>query len=244
LEVWWNLLNAEVVLLYFVYVTKPNWFNSNYLVSIQFRKHSEHLITTIMLLNPIILFTLSALPAIFACNLHNAVYKRDSNSSSPHPNNTSTYPKFIPGADGPADSATLGYTLNHHALLVSNLTQTREFYGDVLGMRHLFTFEVNPHSSLMFMGHAQGGKNGTGFQDADTMFMERRNREGLMEFLSYAVGFPEYIPYYFPTKSRRFSRALHHQRRPDRTHRSRISASLSQISKPRRLAWKPKVLIL
>ncbi|PQE29859.1 lactoylglutathione lyase protein [Rutstroemia sp. NJR-2017a WRK4] len=126
-----------------------------------------------MLPNPIILFALSAMPNTFACNLHNTVYKLH-----PIPTTPPTYPIFIPGADGPADPATLGYTLNHHALL---------FYGDVLGMRHLFTFEVNPHSSLMFMRHAQGGKNGTGFQDADTMFMERRNREGLMEFLSYAT---------------------------------------------------------
>ncbi|KAF7915864.1 uncharacterized protein EAE98_010944 [Botrytis deweyae] len=122
---------------------------------------------------------LCSLPILLACNVDHSRYKRNTNSSG-------SYPDFILGTDGPADAATLGYTINHHALIVSNLTSTLEFYGDVLGMRHIFTFQLNANWSLMFMGHAQGGKNGTGFQDATTLEMERGNREGLLEFLSYA----------------------------------------------------------
>jgi lactoylglutathione lyase len=116
------------------------------------------------------------------CNIDHSQYKRDEGQSS-----NPSFPEIIPGTDGPADSETLGYTFNHHALLVSSLTNTRKFYGDVLGMRHIFTFRLNPHWSLMFMGHAQGGKNGTGFQDAETLELELRNREGLLEFISYEV---------------------------------------------------------
>lgn len=132
------------------------------------------------------LLLLSTVSIILACGIDHSSYKRDTSGNI-------IYPNFIQGNDGPADPATLGYTLNHHALLVSNLTTTRDFYGDVLGMRHIFTFELNPNWSLMFMGHAQGGKNGTGFQDATTMELERGNREGLLEFLSYAVCFSSRI---------------------------------------------------
>ncbi|EPE36506.1 Glyoxalase/Bleomycin resistance protein/Dihydroxybiphenyl dioxygenase [Glarea lozoyensis ATCC 20868] len=116
---------------------------------------------------------------------------------------TPSFPEIIPGTDGPADSETLGYTLNHHAILVSNLTNTRKFYGDVLGMRHVFTFRLNPQWSFMFLGHAQGGKNGTGFQDAATIEMEMRNREGLLEFLSYEGATPP------PTQTRPHSSFSH-----------------------------------
>lgn len=136
----------------------------------------------------VLLLLLSTFSHTLACKIDPSLYKRDTSGNL-------TYPNFIPGNDGPADAATLGYTLNHHALLVKNLTTTRDFYGDVLGMRHIFTFELNPKWSLMFMGHAQGGKNGTGFQDAETLGLERGNREGLLEFLSYAVCFSPRISF-------------------------------------------------
>jgi lactoylglutathione lyase len=62
------------------------------------------------------------------------------------------------GTDLPADIATRGYTINHTALLVRNLTETKHFYGDVLGMRHLITFNVSASYTVMVMAHSQGGK--------------------------------------------------------------------------------------
>jgi lactoylglutathione lyase len=87
------------------------------------------------------------------------------------------------GTDGPAPPATIGYTINHFALLVNNLTATRHFYGDILGMRHIFTFQASPTYSVMYMGHAQGGKNGIGYMTGAELFAQKDNIEGLIEFV-------------------------------------------------------------
>ncbi|KAH8646481.1 hypothetical protein BGZ60DRAFT_535619 [Tricladium varicosporioides] len=102
---------------------------------------------------------------------------------APPQNATEGYPRFTQGSDGPADSATLGYQINHIGFVVSNLTATRLFYGEVLGMRHIFTFETTPAYTVMYMGHPQGGKNGTGFQCGEELFAEKNNMQGLMEFI-------------------------------------------------------------
>lgn len=88
------------------------------------------------------------------------------------------------GTDCPADPATTGYTLNHIALIVNNITATRTFYGDVLGMRHIFTFHASDKYDITYMGYSHGGKNGTGFQTGQQLYDEKTNIEGLMEFLS------------------------------------------------------------
>jgi lactoylglutathione lyase len=87
------------------------------------------------------------------------------------------------GSDGAAQPETLGFFLNHLALIVSNLTASMEFYGDVLGMRHIFTAQLSPHYSITYMGHAQGGLNGTGFQTGDELLRGKNNAAGLLEFL-------------------------------------------------------------
>ncbi|KAJ5218680.1 Glyoxalase/Bleomycin resistance protein/Dihydroxybiphenyl dioxygenase [Penicillium cinerascens] len=46
--------------------------------------------------------------------------------------------------DGPAASATLGYAINHFGLLTTNLGAMKHFYGDILGMRHIFDAHVTP----------------------------------------------------------------------------------------------------
>ena len=59
------------------------------------------------------------------------------------------------GNDGPADEETRGFWTNHIGLDVRNLTTSKEFYGDVLGMRHIFTIQYTPSYSLTYMGFAQ-----------------------------------------------------------------------------------------
>ncbi|KEF60730.1 uncharacterized protein A1O9_02291 [Exophiala aquamarina CBS 119918] len=90
------------------------------------------------------------------------------------------------GKDGPADQETLGYNLNHLSLIVHNLTASMEFYGNVLGMRHLFTAQLTPSYSVTYMGHAHGGKNGTGYQTGEELLREKNNAAGLLEFQYFA----------------------------------------------------------
>jgi lactoylglutathione lyase len=90
------------------------------------------------------------------------------------------------GDDGPADQETIGYNLNHLSLIVHNLTASMEFYGNVLGMRHLFTAQLTPSYSVTYMGHAHGGKNGTGYQTGAELLREKNNAAGLLEFQYFA----------------------------------------------------------
>ncbi|KAL6240333.1 hypothetical protein RBB50_012771 [Rhinocladiella similis] len=90
------------------------------------------------------------------------------------------------GTDGPADPETLGFNLNHLSLIVHNLTASKEFYGEVLGMRLLFTAQLTPSYSVTYMGHAHGGKNGTGFQTGEELLREKNNAGGLLEFQYFA----------------------------------------------------------
>lgn len=92
-------------------------------------------------------------------------------------------PGLTIGTDGPQDPATLGYTHSHQGLLVTDLNVTAKFYGDVLGMRKIFTYEISDEYSFMYMGYTHGGKNGTGFQTGEEMFTEQRNIEGMIEFI-------------------------------------------------------------
>lgn len=92
-------------------------------------------------------------------------------------------PSFELGDDGPADPATLGYTLNHFALLTSNVSVTKHFYGEVLGMRTIFSYGPGTPYEVLYMGYSHGGKNGTGFQSGEELFAEKNNIEGLIEFL-------------------------------------------------------------
>ncbi|KAF2496489.1 hypothetical protein BU16DRAFT_561304 [Lophium mytilinum] len=87
------------------------------------------------------------------------------------------------GTDGPADPATVGFNLNHIAIQISNITASRKFYGEVLGLRHIFTFEASEDFAVVYMGHAQGGRNGTGYQTGAEMARDQWNSEGLLELV-------------------------------------------------------------
>ncbi|KAK5047300.1 hypothetical protein LTR84_006822 [Exophiala bonariae] len=90
------------------------------------------------------------------------------------------------GTDGLAPPETLGYAINHFSLIVSNLTASKEFYGNVLGMRHMFTAQLSPHYSVTYMGHAHGGRNGTGYQTGAELLREKNNANGMIEFQYFA----------------------------------------------------------
>ncbi|KAF2019295.1 hypothetical protein BU24DRAFT_418881 [Aaosphaeria arxii CBS 175.79] len=122
---------------------------------------------------------LALLPAAsLACNHENA--KRQAGG-----NETENPFKFTVGTDGPADPATNGYFINHVALLVSNITASRDWYRDVLGMRHIFTFDMNRDYIISYMGHSQGGRNGTGFQTGEELLKHKNNLAGLLELQQY-----------------------------------------------------------
>lgn len=90
------------------------------------------------------------------------------------------------GTDGPADIETLGFAINHLSLIVHNLTASMEFYGKVLGMRHIFTAQLTPFYSVTYMGHAQGGRNSSGYQTGAELLRDKNNAAGLLEFQYFA----------------------------------------------------------
>ena len=96
---------------------------------------------------------------------------------------TNSSDAFVLGDDGPADPATLGYTMNHFSLLVNDMEASMHFYGKILGMRHLFTFHASSTFEIVYMGYSHGGKNGTGFQSGEELYKEKSNIEGLIEFI-------------------------------------------------------------
>ena len=87
------------------------------------------------------------------------------------------------GTDGPAPLETRGYSINHFALISNDLNATRKFYGNILGMRHVFTYDASDRFSLMYMSYAHGGKNGTGFMSGCELYTEKANLDGLIEFI-------------------------------------------------------------
>jgi lactoylglutathione lyase len=84
------------------------------------------------------------------------------------------------GTDPPAPQSTHGYSLNHFALVVYDITSMRHFYGAVLGMRHIMTYQVSPTYSVTYMGYPMSG---SGFQTGEELFHDLTRRDGLLEFL-------------------------------------------------------------
>ena len=129
-----------------------------------------------------LLVTSSLLSTIQACPGHIAA--RDVTSTG----NNSSEDAFKLGDDGPAPPATLGYTLNHFGLLVDDMDAMKHFYGEVLGMRTIFTFQASPEYEIVYMGYSHGGKNGTGYQTGTELFAEKTNVEGLLEMTHFKNG--------------------------------------------------------
>lgn len=94
---------------------------------------------------------------------------------SPRSDAESSDNPFVIGNDGPAPEATLSYAINHFGLLTTNLDAMKNFYGNILGMRHIFDAHVTPEYTVTYMGYAQGGRNGTGFQSGAELARDKNN---------------------------------------------------------------------
>ncbi|KAK7179458.1 lactoylglutathione lyase [Paraphaeosphaeria sporulosa] len=116
------------------------------------------------------------LASALACN-HENIARQEGNASLPF--------TFTPGDDPPADPATISYFVNHVGINVANLTRTSEWYSRIIGMRHIFTIDLEGGFSIMYMAHNQGGRNGTGFQTGAEMQRDKNNMAGMIEFQSY-----------------------------------------------------------
>lgn len=103
----------------------------------------------------------------------------------PRDDNNSTYPFIATGSDEPADLATTGYFINHVGLNTNNLTRSMEFYTRVIGLRHMFTYHVNEYFSVTYMGHSQGGRNGSAYQTTAELLQNKQNSAGLLELLYF-----------------------------------------------------------
>ncbi|KAK4901728.1 hypothetical protein LTR27_001500 [Elasticomyces elasticus] len=90
------------------------------------------------------------------------------------------------GTDSPADQEVTGFHINHVGLNVRNLTASKEFYGTVLGMRHIITIQYTPSYSLTYMGFAQGGRNGTGFQTGTELLAQKNNVDGQIKLFHFS----------------------------------------------------------
>jgi lactoylglutathione lyase len=67
------------------------------------------------------------------------------------------------------------------------LTKSIEFYTKVLGFRELFTLPATEHMKIAYLGHAQGGRNGTGYQKTEELNREKNNNAGLIEMIELNV---------------------------------------------------------
>lgn len=93
------------------------------------------------------------------------------------------YPWAEPGDDVPSDPATIGYFSNHFSLNVRNMTETVNWYREAFGYRLLFNLHISENFAIAYIGHAHGGRNGSGYQTSQEINLERNNREGLIELV-------------------------------------------------------------
>ncbi|KAL4936941.1 hypothetical protein BDV06DRAFT_232915 [Aspergillus oleicola] len=94
---------------------------------------------------------------------------------------------FEIGEDGPAPPETLGYFINHVGLLTTKLEPLKHFYRDILGMRLIFDVHLTEEFTITYLGHAQGGRNGTGFQTGEELNRDKNNLAGLLEIVTFNV---------------------------------------------------------
>lgn len=81
-----------------------------------------------------LLTSLSLISSAQACTGHK--FSRDASMSTNDPSSSA----FNLGNDDPAPLATHGFTLNHFGLLVNGMEAMKYFYGEVLGMRLIFSY--------------------------------------------------------------------------------------------------------
>lgn len=89
----------------------------------------------------------------------------------------------------PKPPYTLGYTISHFSLVISDPSATIAFYRDVLGLRTVLNYDL-PGFTFPYFGYPAGGKNGTGYQLKEEMLKEQNNREGLLKFIHSNISSP------------------------------------------------------
>jgi lactoylglutathione lyase len=112
-------------------------------------------------------------------------------------------PGMTVGSDGPADEATRSYWVNHLGFNVRNLAESKNFYGNVLGLREIFTIQYTPNFSMTYMGYPQGGRNGTGFQSGEKMLRDKNQMGGLIKLFYFAI--PASLPVASTERTNTFS---------------------------------------
>lgn len=128
-----------------------------------------------------LIVTLANLSTVLGCVTH---IPRTNTSTD---GSTGGFPPIEFGPDKPSDPTTRGYFLNHFSLNVHNLTASITFYTTLLGMRHIFTVHATPHLSIAYLGHAHGGRNGTGYQSTAELNRDKNNAQGLVEMIHLDV---------------------------------------------------------
>jgi lactoylglutathione lyase len=121
-------------------------------------------------------FILFFIPAGLSCS---PPVRRDNDNA------TFSYPFLEGGSDLPADPSTTGYFINHFSLNTNNLTRSVDFYTGIFGLRHMFTYHLTKHMSVTYLGHSQGGRNGTGYQTVGELIRNKQNSAGLLELVYF-----------------------------------------------------------
>lgn len=93
------------------------------------------------------------------------------------------YPWFSEPDDTPSDVATTGYFINHIGINVRNVTESIDWYKKAFGLRHMFTEHVSEHFAIAFIGHSQGGRNGSGYQTNEELNRQKNNMDSLIEMV-------------------------------------------------------------
>jgi lactoylglutathione lyase len=98
------------------------------------------------------------------------------------------------GPDTPTDQATIGYNINAITLNTNNLTRSIEWYRDVFGMRHMFTYKATDILSVALLGHSAGGRNHSAYQTTQELIRFKNNEGGKMELIALDTGGGDGVP--------------------------------------------------
>ncbi|KAF2264021.1 hypothetical protein CC78DRAFT_580762 [Lojkania enalia] len=73
---------------------------------------------------------------------------------------------------------------NQQNQAVNDVEVSHKWYSDVLGMRHVFTFDVTPDITIMYMAHAEAREDGT-FETGEELLKRKNRTKGLIELMVY-----------------------------------------------------------
>ncbi|KEF54929.1 uncharacterized protein A1O9_09372 [Exophiala aquamarina CBS 119918] len=123
-----------------------------------------------------LLVTLQCLAQAWACATPHEYAKRAEGEEV-------EYPWAEPGDEAPSDPTTVAYFMNHISINVRDMTESINWYREAFGFRLLFNLHVSENFAIAYIGHAHGGRNGSGYQTSEEMNREKNNGEGLIELI-------------------------------------------------------------